>query len=145
MVIEWSDDFLIGLDELDNDHRKLIGGINRIAELMETQPGAALILLEGWLATFTCHALKEEALLDLLRQPGGRQHRDEHNAGHRQFLAQAREFRRQAAIGNAPTETIARLGLLLAVSDLIRADYEMIGHLRREGLLLPDGSIVAAE
>lgn len=145
VIIEWCDDFLIGLEDLDNDHRELIGGINEIAEVMAAGHSDALALLETWLDTFMRHAVKEELLLDKLRQPGGQQHRDEHIAGHRQFSDRARDFAAEVARGAATAESIARLGLFLAVSELIRADYEMIGHLRREGVLLPDGSIRAAE
>lgn len=145
MIIEWCDDFLIGMDELDSDHRDLIDGFNRIAVVIETRRDEALALFELWLATFLRHTVKEELLLNQLRYPDGRQHRDDHNAGHRQFLAKAREFQAQVTAGGPHAESIARLGLFLAVTELVRADYEMIGHLRREGVLRPDGSICAAQ
>lgn len=145
MVIDWCDDFLIGFDDLDHDHKVLIHGLNRIAEVLHARRDEPLSLLEDWLAVFARHTRKEELLLDRLRHPGGIQHRDEHNAGHRRFLGHVHTFRAQVAAGAASTEAIARLGLFLAADELIRADYEMIGHLRREGLLLPDGSLRAAE
>lgn len=153
MIIEWTDDILIGLPDLDDDHRRLVAGINEIDDALLAGRAAAALMQE-WVDLFRRHAGKEEELLSRLHLPAGVAHLAEHAAGHRDFLGRADAFARRLRAdafagrlraGRPCGDEITRLGDHLMVTEMIRADFDMVGHLRREGLLLPDGSLRAAE
>jgi len=88
--IEWSDDFLIGIDELDYEHRSLIGDINRLHQEMidhvsEEEIKATLGQIH---ARMQAHfALEEHFMLD-------HDHPlyDEHKAEHDELLDDYTEF-----------------------------------------------------
>lgn len=145
MIVEWNDDILIGLPELDDDHKGLIAGINEVGAALIAGRAEAMKLMDFWLALFRRHTLKEEDLLARLTLPASHAHLLEHAAGHLRFLARAENFRDRMRAGGACCSDIGRLGDHLMVTEMIRADFEMVGHLRREGLLLPNGLLRAAE
>lgn len=145
MIIEWTDDILIGLPDLDNDHRGLVAGINAIGMALRAGSADVATLMQAWVALFRHHARKEEDLLGRLHLPGGVAHLSDHAAGHRDFLGRADAFVDRLRACEPCDGEIARLGDHLMITEMIRADFDMVGHLRREGLLLPDGSLRAAE
>lgn len=145
MTIEWSDNILIGLPELDDDHKGLIAGMNEIGAALVAGHADAIKLMDAWLALFRRHTHKEEDLLARLYLPAGHAHLVEHAAGHVNFLTRAESFRDQMLAGEACCAEIGRLGDHLMVTEMIRADFDMVGHLRNEGLLLPNGMLRAAE
>lgn len=145
MIIEWTDDILIGLPDLDDDHRGLVAGLNTIGAALADGRADVAALMRTWLNLFHRHARKEEDLLARLRLPGGVAHLAEHAAGHLDFLARTERFLDGLSSGKTNGRDMARLGDHLMITEMIRADFDMVGHLRREGLLLPDGSLRAAE
>ncbi|CAA7626677.1 bacteriohemerythrin [Magnetospirillum sp. UT-4] len=142
-VIVWSDEFLIGHADLDQDHRALIAGINAIGlALDEARPNAEVIAeIDRWLAAFTIHIQAEEHMLQFLTLPPGRSHRVQHSKGHAEFVHRVQALRRAVADGTVAPGDMEQIGTFMTLLELIRADFEMLGHLRREGVLRPDGSL----
>lgn len=138
-MVAWDDSYLIGIDDLDAEHRQFVAMLDDI--FRRASSGAPMTALAEPLADFihlfSRHAAKEAALLRRLGEPAGVTHRGDHIAGHARFLDAAHALREHCAAGTATPAEIDRLGVLLTLFELIEADYEMVGHLKREGLLGP--------
>jgi len=88
--IEWSDDFLIGIDELDYEHRSLVSDINRLhQELIDhVSEGEIKATLGQIHARMQAHfALEEHFMLDHDHPLYG-----EHKAEHDELLDDYTEF-----------------------------------------------------
>jgi len=61
-LIEWREDFSIGLPEVDEDHRRLIAGINDLHERIEAGADASLVgsILGGIQSDIAAHFALEE-------------------------------------------------------------------------------------
>lgn len=141
---EWSETFLIGMPDLDNDHRELIKMVGHIGRLAESgTPVEALAgTMDRLLERFHDHIAIEERYLAVLSSPAGRDHRGHHLAEHSKFLDRIAAMRGQLAHGQEVGDAVEGFGALFTLSELIRTDYEMVGLLRREGRLTPDGELV---
>jgi hemerythrin len=87
-LFEWSDSFSIGLQEIDEQHKVLVGLLNELHQAIVQHHGsqAAREVLNR-LAEYTgTHFTVEESLMRLLAYPEFRQHRELHEDLLRQVL-----------------------------------------------------------
>lgn len=89
--LQWSDDFSVGVNSIDHEHRELISLINEICHALEaesTEPVDREGLLGDLFATISAHfALEEKLMRD--------QHYDrfqEHKTDHEKLLDELREI-----------------------------------------------------
>lgn len=79
-LIEWRDEFRIGLPEVDEEHRSLIDSINRLHR--ELVVGAALVRVTGAIgdihAAIASHFALEEKEMTALRYDGYLAHKSDH-------------------------------------------------------------------
>jgi hemerythrin len=96
-LLEWRDEFCIGIEEVDHEHRELIGLINALhAELGAERPSARV---EGFLgeilASVSAHFALEEKVMRARRYAA----LVEHKADHERLLDELRDLMDEQAKG----------------------------------------------
>ncbi len=79
--VEWSNDALsVGIEEIDEQHKVLVGLVNRMHEAIHQRHGSeAVIGILTELADYTrIHFAVEESLMRILGYPGYEEHKDVH-------------------------------------------------------------------
>src|SRR5512145_1028561 len=89
--IDWKESYSVGLPDIDLQHQRLIGIINRLHEAMKTGSAHALIVrvLDDLVAYTQEHFAYEERLITA----AGYAHAAEHARKHRAMVAQVECFR----------------------------------------------------
>lgn len=84
-IIEWGDEFLIGIREIDNQHKQLVGLINALHQMQRNHSQEFLDRVFNTLIEYTkVHFYQEEQLLKNVGYPGF----EEHKKGHASFVRQ---------------------------------------------------------
>lgn len=80
--IEWTDEFLIGIAELDHEHRSLVVDINRLHRALRVHDSRARIeeTLGDILARMQAHFALEESVMKEHAYPHYAEHKAEHEA-----------------------------------------------------------------
>ena len=123
MSIESIENYLIGLPEIDDDHRHLVQRINRIgAEIDEASYALCVELFESLEAAAAAHFAREEDILDRLRYPEIERHREYHA----ELIRRVRELRRLGEGKVAKDALFQRFAEMadFVVDDIIRGDLE---------------------
>ena len=78
--MKWSDDFSVGVDELDNDHKKLVELINELHDAVEAGKGHNALgkILDGLIFYVSYHLSHEEGLFLRAQYPDIEAHKQEH-------------------------------------------------------------------
>jgi hemerythrin-like metal-binding protein len=136
-VPEWDDSYSIGLPTFDSEHKLLMGRVEAICRACEAGGASddVVALLDDLLNLFLRHIAWEERWMERLTTPAGIEHRNRHKAGHRELAARAMLLRERLAIGGDCRSALDDLGFFLTLFELIEFDFEMVGLLRREGVL----------
>ncbi len=81
-LITWSDDFSVGIDSIDDQHKKLVNMINGLNDALEKGEADAMVIkIFGGLAAYTQkHFAYEEELFDQHGYPDTAAHKQEHAA-----------------------------------------------------------------
>lgn len=79
-LIEWSDEFSVGIQEIDEQHKVLVGLLNQLHKAIREHHGRATSReILGRLAEYTrTHFLLEESLMRLTHYPGLEIHKQQH-------------------------------------------------------------------
>lgn len=79
-LIEWREDFLIGLPEVDHEHRELIDGINSLHEQIAFGAATSHVceVLGGIQSDIAAHFALEEKNMVALGYPGYGDHKADH-------------------------------------------------------------------
>lgn len=131
----WSPSYLVGHAEIDSQHQALLAGLEEVSGAVRDQGPAANALLDQWLHSFARHAHAEERLMAALTSPGGLTHAHVHAEEHAAFLHQAMAVRASLRAGENRCLALDQLGVRLIRMDIVGLDFEMIGHLLREGII----------
>ena len=98
--VEWTDEFSIGVPEVDRDHQKLLALLNDLFDAVEAGTGHEVLglVLDGLILYISYHFAHEEGLFLQSSYPGYEMHRRQHEALtdtvkeiHSDFLAGAAE------------------------------------------------------
>ena len=156
-VPKWDDSYCIGLPTFDSEHRLLLGRVEAVCKACESGRSSedVVLLLDEMLDLFLRHIAWEERWMECLTTPAGIEHRNRHKSGHRELAARAMLLRERLFIGGDCRAALEDLGFFLTLFELIEFDFELVGLLRREGLLnganhellegmLPDPKLVSA-
>jgi len=97
-IIKWVDTYSVGVEEIDNQHKKLIGILNELYTAMSVGKGRDMLdKILSELTEYTVnHFYTEEKKMIVHAYPGYRQHKDEHN----NFVGKINDFKNQYAKGN---------------------------------------------
>ncbi len=97
--VEWSEDLSVGIEEIDEQHKVLMGLVNQMHDAIKNRQGneAVAAVLEE-LADYTrIHFSVEESLMRILHYPDY----EEHRARHAVLINQLAEIRDKLEDGNA--------------------------------------------
>ncbi|UZN22413.1 bacteriohemerythrin [bacterium 3DAC] len=78
--IEWSDEFMLGIPEIDMQHRSLVNSLNKLVEKYDTNPGEIKEILDFLVDYVLLHFETEETLMDKYAYPDMDEHVKEHRA-----------------------------------------------------------------
>jgi len=92
--IEWKEPMSVGVEALDHDHRRLIGLLNQLQDVIEgTDPTVTLTDVVRELVRYTeYHFECEERLMHLTRYPGADDHVQMHRDIRRRIVAFEQKF-----------------------------------------------------
>ncbi|UCG77722.1 MAG: hemerythrin family protein [Nitrospirota bacterium] len=103
MEIEWDDSLSIGIDEIDNQHKKLVSKINELMHAMGKGPDKAreeildtIIFLEDYMQV---HFSSEEDYMINSKYPDYKEHIKEHD----QFVSDIEKMKEKVISHNKPT------------------------------------------
>ena len=102
----WHDNWLIGIDELDADHKEIVRLINQLADPSEKSP--VLQRLENLAAHMREHFEREERFLDRIHYPERTAHANEHIMEMAEFTLLKRDL---AASGGAAMDDASLEGI----------------------------------
>ncbi len=97
-LVEWSDELSVGIQELDEQHKILVGLLNQLHEAIEEHHGSseARKILEQ-LAEYTrVHFAVEESLMRVLEYPDYEEHKQQHE----NLIAQVDDLRAKLDAGS---------------------------------------------
>ncbi|MGB9623535.1 MAG: bacteriohemerythrin [Phycisphaerae bacterium] len=85
-ILTWSESLSVGVDEFDNQHRKLINMINALHDAMAKGQGREILgpLLDALVQYTATHFASEEKRMQQLHYPSYLQHKVEHDTLTRQ-------------------------------------------------------------
>ena len=132
-LIDWTPGLNLGVEEIDNQHRKLVAMINALNDAMRQGKGNAILgkIIDGLIAYTGAHFKTEEKYFAQVDYPGRLEHVGEHNA----FVKKVSDFRAGFAKG--------KLGLSIEViqflSDWLKehiqgSDRKYVAHFKAAGL-----------
>ena len=80
--VEWTDDFSVGVPEIDRDHQTLLGLLNDLYDAVESGVGHEALgrVLDGLALYVSYHFAHEEGLFLRANYPGYERHRKQHLA-----------------------------------------------------------------
>ncbi len=78
--IEWSDDFSVGIQEIDEQHKVLVGILNELSEAIDDRRGTEVrnVIIDRLLEYTRIHFTVEESLMRILGYPKYEEHKHEH-------------------------------------------------------------------
>lgn len=120
--IAWSDTFSVGVQELDDQHKKLVGMINRLIDEQKelTQPETIADLI----TEMTDYALEHFRAEEYLMAEYGYEKKNEHVEIHQQFIKKTQEFMVAAAGPNLLSKALLEFLKSWLVSHILNEDMQ---------------------
>jgi hemerythrin len=96
---EWDSRFNVGVDTIDNDHRRFVELINELHRAVQCEKGEEVLgeILTKVSVHLTAHFAVEEELMQKCQYPGYQDHMAEHAL----FAQHIRELRKEFESGNS--------------------------------------------
>jgi hemerythrin-like metal-binding protein len=96
-LMNWDENFVLGIKDIDAQHKVLVGMINDLHDAMKEGKAKSVLgdIIDGLSKYTKTHFLHEENLFDTYDYPETANHRKEHN----NFIAQIAEFQTGFAEG----------------------------------------------
>lgn len=128
----WSDDFSVGLDEVDEQHQWLFSATNRLHnEMNKPAPSRAVIgeILEGLMTYTVNHFIMEEELFERYGYPQARAHKALHDQFTAAILTMLTSFEKGKPIENELLETLKDW----LVEHILKTDTAYVPFLKEKG------------
>jgi hemerythrin len=128
----WSDDFSVGIDEVDEQHHWLFDATNRLHnEMNKPAPSRAVIgdILEGLMNYTVNHFIMEEELFERYGYPQAQAHKALHDQFTAAILTMLTGFEKGASIENELLETLKNW----LVEHIMKTDTAYVPFLREKG------------
>ncbi|MGD8908391.1 MAG: bacteriohemerythrin [Chromatiales bacterium] len=95
--VEWSNDLSVGIEEIDEQHKVLVGLVNKMHEAIHQRHGSDVVIsILSDLADYTrIHFAVEESLMRILNYPGY----EEHKKVHEELLHTVQDLQEKVASG----------------------------------------------
>lgn len=133
MLIEWSDELSVGIQEIDEQHKVLVGLVNEMHDAIHARHGSEVSseILQR-LAEYTkIHFAVEESLFRIFDYPGY----EEHKAQHDELIREIIELQEKIAAGktNISFQLLHFLKMWLT-QHILDSDQESSPYLLKSGL-----------
>lgn len=133
MLIEWSDELSVGIQEIDEQHKVLVGLVNEMHDAIHARHGSEVSseILQR-LADYTkIHFAVEESLFRIFDYPGY----EEHKAQHDELIREILELQAKIAAGktNISFQLLHFLKMWLT-QHILDSDKEYSPYLLKSGL-----------
>ncbi|MDK9720242.1 MAG: hemerythrin domain-containing protein [Rhodospirillales bacterium] len=137
IVPKWDDSYCIGLPVFDSEHKSILGMMEHICLACEQDADRQGVVaqLDDLLDLFLRHIAWEERWMGKLTTPAGVDHRNRHKSGHHELAARAMLMRERLSIGGDCRAAFEDFCFFVTLFELIQFDFELVGLLRREGIL----------
>ena len=98
-LIDWKDEYSVGVNRLDSDHKKLFGFVNKLHEAMKNGQAAqtAESIIKELLDYTKYHFGEEEKLMEKINYPSLSAHKGTHDM----FISQVEKLKQEAENGMA--------------------------------------------
>ena len=95
--VEWSDELSVGIEEIDEQHKVLVGLVNQMHDAIHRRHGSEMVQgVLAQLADYTrIHFAVEESLMRILNYPGY----EAHKAQHEELVGHMLELQEKVAVG----------------------------------------------
>jgi hemerythrin len=133
-MIVWQDDYSVGLQEIDEQHKCLINLINQLYEALAAKQHREQVaqILEELVDYTLIHFAVEETLMRLFDYPEYAQHKQSHDG----IAQQVREFQRAFRAGQAHLDMELLMFLKNWLTEHIsKVDKRYAGHLSGHGVM----------
>lgn len=82
MLIEWEDELSVGIEEIDEQHKVLVGLVNEMHDAIHERHGreASIRILQRLTEYTKIHFAVEESLMRIFDYPGYEEHKKQHEA-----------------------------------------------------------------
>lgn len=131
---EWKDEYSVGVDEIDDQHKNLVEMVNQLHEHMTDDPSMRLsveVFLERLVAYVDYHFKTEEASMQASGYPDFENHLKIHN----KLRAQVTEFRDQFINNEVDvSESLMKFLKDWLVNHIGGMDLKISAHLKAKGL-----------
>jgi hemerythrin len=96
-LVEWSEELSVGIEEIDEQHKIIVGLVNRLYEGIIHQSDAALIqsILDELVQYTIVHFAVEESLMRIFDYP----HYDEHKHAHQELTKHVMDLQKKFRLG----------------------------------------------
>ena len=104
MLIEWTDKYSTGVEEIDNQHKEIIKQLNRLHDAITSGLGKEVIndIISFAGAYATKHFKYEESCMDKYQCPVAKQNKD----AHQKFIERFGQIQKQLSASNVETSTV---------------------------------------
>lgn len=128
-LVEWSDQLSVHVDQIDNEHKRLVNLLNELNGAVQTGAGQAALrgVLNGLVNYTVYHFSHEEDLARRWRYPGYEKHRRQHEGFTAKVLQVNADFQSGAAAG-LPGEILEFLKVWLSQHIMV-SDRELGAHI----------------
>lgn len=137
-LIEWSDDLSVGIQEIDEQHKVLVGLVNEMHQAIREHHGSetAKQILERLGDDTRIHFAVEESLMRIFGYPGY----DGHKKQHEELIGQFRQYQAKVQSGTAKIsfEPLHFLKLWLA-QHILESDKAYAPHMLKLGAKAKSG------
>ena len=98
-LIDWKDEYSVGVYKLDSDHKKLFGFVNKLHEAMKEGQAAKTTegIINELLAYTKYHFGEEEKIMEEINYPGLPAHKNTHEM----FISEVEKLKQEADNGMA--------------------------------------------
>lgn len=130
----WSEEFVLGIDSIDNQHRWLVDATNQLYDQIESQnPDAQLVgeVLEGLVDYTMNHFILEEDIFNRLGYAETEAHKQEHD----EFTRQAMNLLLNYEGGEPLTEDALEFLKAWLIHHILRVDKAYVPFLKANGVV----------
>lgn len=130
----WSDEFVLGIESIDTQHRWLVEATNRLYDQIESQqPDTKVVgeILEGLVDYTMNHFILEEDLFNRLGYPESEAHKREHDS----FTNQAMKLLLDFDGGEPVTEDTMEFLKAWLIHHILRVDKAYVPFLKANGVV----------
>jgi len=132
MLIEWSDELSVGIQEIDEQHKVLVNLVNEMDEAIRDHHGReGSLRILGRLVDYTkIHFAVEESLMRIFEYPGY----NEHKAQHEELLQEVADLQEKIKGGGSISFQLLHFLKMWLTQHIMDSDKEYSPHMLKAGL-----------